>query len=55
MVPAADKLDRKPAGEQVDYVDIVQVANILSYEQLRSQINRIDTGKFPHFNGSELI
>ncbi len=28
----SDRLDREPGGSEVDYVDIVQVANILSYE-----------------------
>ncbi|MCP5410293.1 MAG: HDOD domain-containing protein [Chromatiaceae bacterium] len=53
-----DKLDRKPAGEQVDYVDIVQVANILSYEQCEGhRLSRIDTGKIPAFQrvGIDLI
>ena len=53
-----DRLDRKPSGAQVDYVDIVQVANILSYEHCSShRLSGIDTGKIPAFQrvGVELI
>ena len=53
-----DRLDRKPPGEQVDYVDIVQVANILSYEQCEDhRFAALDTEKIPAFQrvGVDLI
>ena len=53
-----DKLDRKPPSEQVDYVDIVQVANILSYEQSEShRLAKLDSEKIPAFQrvGVDLI
>ncbi|MCB1752224.1 MAG: HDOD domain-containing protein [Gammaproteobacteria bacterium] len=53
-----DKLDRKPAGEQVDYVDIVQVANILSYQECDghrlSKIDAVTTQAFQRV-GLDLI
>lgn len=52
-----DKLDRKPTGEQVDYVDLVQVANILSHDQPDHRYGRIDQAKIPAFKrvGLDLI
>ncbi|MCB1862147.1 MAG: HDOD domain-containing protein [Gammaproteobacteria bacterium] len=53
-----DRLDRKPPGEKVDYVDIVQVANILSYEHCQDhRLGNIDTEKIPAFQrvGPDLI
>ncbi|MCP4287933.1 MAG: HDOD domain-containing protein [Gammaproteobacteria bacterium] len=53
-----DKLDRKPPGQQVDYVDIVQVANILSYEHCEDhRFSKIDVEKISSFQrvGIDLI
>lgn len=53
-----DRLDRKPAGEQVDYVDIVQVANILSYQNHDShKLAELEPAKIPAFQrvGLDLI
>ncbi|MET0088222.1 MAG: HDOD domain-containing protein [Sedimenticola sp.] len=44
-----DHLDRKPEGDQVDYVDIVQVANILSYTGSGHPYARIDRRKVNAF------
>ena len=45
-----DKLDRVPPAEQVDYLDIVQVANILSYADCDGhKLSKIDTAKVPAF------
>lgn len=45
-----DKLDRTPADDQVDYVDIVQVANILSYAGSDHPYASIDRSKIPAFS-----
>ena len=53
-----DKLNREPPGGQVDYVDIVQVANILSYGNCPGhRLSKIDVGKIPSFQrvGVDLI
>ena len=52
-----DKLDRQPAGEEIDYVDIIQVANVLSRRGMNHRYGNIDTNKIPAFKrvGTELI
>ena len=52
-----DKLDRKPASDKVDYVDIIQVANILSYEGSGHQYSDIDYYRLPAFKrvGREVV
>ncbi len=53
-----DRLDRTPASNKVDYVDIVQVANILCYEKSEDhRYGNMDPEKIPAFQrvGLELI
>ncbi|MCB1762912.1 MAG: HDOD domain-containing protein [Gammaproteobacteria bacterium] len=53
-----DKLDRDPPGEQVDYVDLVQVANVLSHQQHEShRYGKMDPHTIPAFQrvGIDLI
>lgn len=42
-----DKMDRVPAGDEVDYVDIIQVANILSHQGTESRWSDLDISKNP--------
>ncbi|MES9846257.1 MAG: HDOD domain-containing protein [Candidatus Sedimenticola sp. PURPLELP] len=44
-----DHLDREPPSDQVDYVDIIQVANILSYTGSGHIYARMDRRKIPAF------
>ena len=52
-----DKLDRKPSSDQVDYVDVIQVANVLSYEGTEHHYADIDYYRLPSFKrvGREII
>ena len=52
-----DRLDRKPPSDEVDYVDIIQVANVLSYEADSDRYAGLDQAKIPAFKrvGLELI
>ena len=52
-----DKLDRDSRGEDVDYVDIIQVANVLSYDGTDHPYTRLDLSKIPVFEklGIDLI
>ena len=52
-----DKLDREPPGDEVDYVDVIQVANVLSREGTPHRYGNIDVKKIPAFRrvGPELI
>jgi HD-like signal output (HDOD) protein len=44
-----DKFDRQPPADQVDYVDLVQVANVLSYADSDHRYAGIDHSKIPAF------
>ena len=52
-----DKLDREPPGDEVDYVDVIQVANVLSREGTPHRYGNIDVEKIPAFQrvGPDLI
>lgn len=52
-----DKLDRDSRGKDVDYVDIIQVANVLSYDGTDHPYTRLDLSKIPVFEklGLDLI
>ncbi|MCP4995745.1 MAG: HDOD domain-containing protein [Gammaproteobacteria bacterium] len=49
VVATHDKLDREPASDQVDYVDIIQVANILSYEGTDHRYSSLEQREIPSF------
>jgi len=44
-----DKLDRDSRGKNIDYVDIIQVANVLSYDGTDHPYTRLDLSKIPVF------
>ena len=44
-----DKLDRDSRGKDVDYLDIIQVANVLSYDGTDHPYARLDLSKIPVF------
>ena len=52
-----DRLDRKSDSEEVDYVDIVQVANVLSHDRESGYYAGLDPSRIPSFRrvGLELI
>ncbi len=52
-----DKLDRKPPSDEVDYVDIIQVANVLSRDGTQHRYGNLDLEKVPAFKrvGPDLI
>ncbi len=52
-----DKLDRAPTGDEVDYVDIVQVANVLSRNGTPHRYGNLDFEKIPAFQrvGMDLV
>ncbi|MCP3866521.1 MAG: HDOD domain-containing protein [Gammaproteobacteria bacterium] len=52
-----DSLNRTKANQDVDYIDIVQVANILSYDGSEHPYTRIDQNRIPSFQrvGLDLI
>jgi len=52
-----DRLDRKPVSDEVDYVDIIQVANILSHEADSDRYADLEQAEIPAFKrvGLELI
>jgi HD-like signal output (HDOD) protein len=52
-----DNLDRDSRGEDVDYLDIIQVANVLSYDGTDHPYTRLDLAHIPVFEklGIDLI
>lgn len=52
-----DKLDREPPSDEVDYVDIIQVANVLSRHGTQHRYGDLDLEKVPAFKrvGPDLI